>query len=173
MNQNNLFSSSFSSSNPFGMNMNTNTLDNNLLESYAKLEALKQKQYNPIMQQKQTVFNDIEEELKGLSDDELNFIINSQEYQALNQKYQNEFSQFLISKFQNEYLQTGNSARTLEEMLHTIKIKKDKYREKFASDINEIKDQNKELLNKNSELENANNELKVELMKIQERLGVI
>ena len=130
MNQNNLFSSSFSSSNPFGMNMNSNALDTNLLESYAKLEALKQKQFNnPIMQQKQTVFNDIEEELKGLSEDELNFIINSQEYQVLNQKYQNEFSQFLISKFQNEYLQTGNSARTLEEMLHTIKIKKDKYRD--------------------------------------------
>ena len=92
MNQNNLFSSSFSSSNPFGMNMNTNTLDNNLLESYAKLEALKQKQYNPIVQQKQTVFNDIEEELKGLSEDELNFIINSQEYQSLNQKYQNVIS---------------------------------------------------------------------------------
>lgn len=176
MNQNNLFSSGLSSSNPFNLNNINSTipsLDNSLLESYAKLEALKQKhsQMNAIgMQQKQTVFTDISEELKGLSEDELNFIINSNEYTMLNQKYQNEFSQFLINKFSDEYLQTGNSARTLEEMLHTIKQQKEKYKEKFAIDINEIKDQNKELLNKNSELENSNKELKDELQKIQERL---
>jgi len=180
MNQNNLFSSNFSSSNPFGMNMNnlnnTSNLDTPLLESYAKLEALKQHQAQMnnigMQQQRQTVFNDIADELKGLTDDELNFIVNSTEYQSLNQKYQNEFSQFLINKFQNEYLQSGNSARTLEEILHIIKQKKEKYKEKFANDINEIKDQNKELLSKNSELANSNEELKAELQKIQAKLSL-
>lgn len=46
-NSGNIFSSNYSTSNPFNMNGMGNvssSLDNSLMESYAKLEALKQKQ---------------------------------------------------------------------------------------------------------------------------------
>jgi hypothetical protein len=54
-------------------------------------------------------------------------------------QYQTEFSQFLLAKFSQEYIQSGNG-RTLEEMLSVIRKQKDKYKQKFASDINEIRD---------------------------------
>ena len=100
MSNSNLFGSPFSSSNPFS-NGTTPSLDSSLAESYARLEALK-KQYNQNgqpMQQQSTVFSDIQNELKNLSEDESQFITNSKEYQAVNQKYQAEFSNFLINKF--------------------------------------------------------------------------
>ena len=179
-NSGNIFSSNYSTSNPFNMNGMGNmssSLDNSLMESYAKLEALKQKQaelanlsqQKPDAQVRRTVFTDISDEFKELSDDETNFIVNSPEYQALNSKYQTEFSQFLISKFSNEYLQTNNS-RTLEDMLHEIRRQKDKYKEKFAEDINEIRDQNKVLIDKNNELAKNNQELQAQLKEIQSKL---
>jgi FtsZ-binding cell division protein ZapB len=172
----NLFNSGFSSSNPFSIgNVNSQTtqdLENSLMQSYARLEALKQKQ-NQLQQssstQQHNVFTDIATEFEGLSTDEINFIVNSQEYQRLNSKYQDEFSQFLISKFSNEYIQTGN-AKTLEEMLFTIRQKKDQYRQKFAEDINEIRDQNKNLVEKNNQLAENNQILQEQLKAIQERL---
>jgi FtsZ-binding cell division protein ZapB len=172
----NLFNSGFSSSNPFSMsnanvNPTTQDLENSLMQSYARLEALKQKQ-NQLQQPstgQRTVFTDIAEEFEGLSTDETNFIVNSQDYQRLNAKYQDEFSQFLIAKFSNEYIQTGN-AKTLEEMLFTIRQKKDQYKQKFAADINEIRDQNKSLVEKNNQLAENNQVLQEQLKAIQERL---
>jgi ATP-dependent Lon protease len=172
----NLFNSGFSSSNPFNMagnnnNMMTQDLENSLLQSYAKLEALKakQNQFQPTQVQQNTVFTDIANEFEGLSADESTFIVNSQEYQKLNAKYQNEFSQFLISKFAGEYIQTGN-AQTLEEMLFTIRQKKEQYKQKFAEDINEIRDQNKNLVEKNNKLAENNQLLQEQLKVIQEKL---
>lgn len=143
------------------------------MQSYARLEALKAKQNQlqntQVVQQQSTVFTDIAGEFEGLSSDESNFIVNSKEYQALNQRYQNEFTQFLISKFSGEYLQTGN-VRTLEEMLFTIRQKKEQYKQKFAEDINEIRDQNKNLVDKNNQLAESNQLLQQQLKAIQEKL---
>lgn len=167
---NNLFglNNNYNTSNPFS---NTpSVLDASLADSYAKLEALKRQQ----MQQQQiapqaTVFTDIENELKNLSEDETAFITSSKEYQAVSNKYQTEFSQFLISKFSNEYLQSGNT-RTLEELLYVIRAQKDKYKDKFATDINEIRDQNKNLLDRNNQLAESNQALQKQLEEIKARL---
>jgi lipoate-protein ligase A len=165
--------------NLFGMNNNYGTtpfsntpsvLDSTLADSYAKLEALKrQQQMQQQTIQHATVFTDIENELKNLSEDETAFITNSKEYQAISAKYQTEFSQFLITKFSNEYLQSGNT-RTLEELLYVIRSQKEKYKDKFATDINEIRDQNKNLLNKNNELAESNQALQKQLEEIKARL---
>jgi len=175
MNTGNLFNSTFSSSNPFNISGNNTTqdLENSLMQSYPRLEALKAKQNqlqnNQISPPQSNVFTDIAGEFEGLSSDESNFIINSKEYQILNERYQNEFTQFLISKFSGEYLQTGN-VRTLEEMLFTIRQKKEQYKQKFAEDINEIRDQNKNLVDKNNQLAESNQLLQKQLKAIQEKL---
>lgn len=165
--------------NLFGINSNNNysnpfsntpsILDSSLADSYAKLEALKRQQMQTQQSQQATVFTDIDNELKNLSEDELNFITTSKEYQTISNKYQTEFSQFLINKFSNEYIQTGNT-RTLEEMLYVIRNQKEKYKDKFASDINEIRDQNKTLLDRNNELAENNQLLQKQLEEIKSRL---
>ena len=154
----------------------TNTpsvLDASLADSYAKLEALKrqqaQMQQSQVMPQQSTVFTDIADELKNLSEDESTFITSSKEYQAISNKYQAEFSQFLINKFSNEYMQIGNT-RTLEEMLYVIRQQKEKYKDKFATDINEIRDQNKTLLDRNNQLAESNLALQKQLEEIKTRL---
>lgn len=165
-----MFNSNYSTSNPFSFNnKTTSNIEDSLMQTYAQLEALKAKQNqlnNGSQYQQSTVFSDIANEFKDLSDDEHNFIINSTEYQNLNNKYQSEFSQFLINKFSNEYLQTTGNTRTLEEMLFTIRSKKDQYKQKFAKDINEIRDQNKELLERNNALAANNIELQNQLKKL-------
>jgi polyhydroxyalkanoate synthesis regulator phasin len=123
----------------------------------------------PAVQQHATVFTDIENELKNLSEDETAFITSSKEYQTISNRYQAEFSQFLINKFSNEYIQTGNT-RTLEELLYTIRQQKDKYKDKFATDINEIRDQNKTLLDRNNQLAESNQALQKQLEEIKSRL---
>jgi hypothetical protein len=169
MNNNSIFGNSLNyNTNPFLSSTNPQNTDDLLAQSFAKLEALK-KQYNDSKTQQSTVFTDIESEFKNLSDDETQFIVNSSEYQAANLKYQSEFSQFLINKFSNEYLQTGNT-RTLEEMLYIIRNQKEKYKEKFATDINEIRDQNKSLLDKNNQLAESNQQLQKQLEEIKNRL---
>jgi FtsZ-binding cell division protein ZapB len=174
--QNSIFNSNFSTSNPFNINGNQSTqdLENSLMQSYAKLEALKAKQNqfqvnNQVNAPQHNVFTDIASEFDGLSADESSFIVNSKEYQNLNVKYQNEFTQFLISKFSGEYIQTGN-VKTLEEMLFTIRQKKEQYKQKFAEDINEIRDQNKNLVDKNNKLAESNLALQEQLKAIQEKL---
>jgi molybdopterin converting factor small subunit len=163
---NNIFGNNLNYTSPFGNTYNNPSVEDSLAQSYAKLEALK-RQYGENHQS--TVFTDIESELKNLSEDELQFITNSKEYQTISAKYQTEFSQFLINKFSNEYLQTGNT-RTLEEMLYTIRNQKDKYKDKFATDINEIRDQNKSLLDRNNELAETNQALQKQLEEIKNRL---
>lgn len=165
-----MFNSNYSTSNPFSFNnKTTNNIEDSLMQTYAQLEALKakQNQLNSMNNPNQsTVFTDIANEFKDLTDDETNFITSSPEYQNLNNKYQSEFSQFLIGKFSNEYLQTTGNTRTLEEMLFTIRSKKDQYKQKFAKDINEIRDQNKELLERNNTLAANNIELQNQLKKL-------
>jgi hypothetical protein len=174
MNTNNLFTSNFSTSNPFNINGNNNStqeLENSLMQSYARLEALKAKQSQLQQPQINTVFTDIANEFEGLTLDEANFIVNSNEYQNLNNKYQQEFTQFLISKFSNEYIQTGN-VRTLEEMLFTVKQKKEQYKQKFAQDINEIRDQNKTLVEKNNQLAENNQALQDQLKQLLKEVNL-
>lgn len=166
-----MFNSNYSTSNPFSFNKNTsNNIEDSLMQTYAQLEALKakQNQLNNMnnINQPATVFTDIANEFKDITDDESNFILSSQEYQTLNNRYQTEFTQFLIGKFSNEYLQTTGNTRTLEEMLFTIRKRKEQYKNKFASDINEIRDQNKELLERNNNLAADNLELQKQLKKL-------
>jgi multidrug efflux pump subunit AcrB len=169
---NSIFGTNYNTSNPFS---NTpSVLDATLADSYAKLEALKRQQQQlqqtaTAVPQHSTVFTDIDNELKDLSEDEMSFITNSKEYQTITNKYQTEFSQFLINKFSNEYIQTGNT-RTLEEMLYVIRSQKEKYKDKFATDINEIRNQNKDLLDKNNQLAENNQALQKQLEEIKARL---
>jgi FtsZ-binding cell division protein ZapB len=166
---NNIFGSSYSTSNPFSMNTaNSSQIDTSLQEAYAKLEALKKQQIQGQTQQvnpQSNVYVDISNEFKNLTEDEQRFVMASDDYQKINLKYQQEFSEFLTQKFALEYLQTGNT-RTLEEMLYIIRKQKDKYKEKFAEDINEIRTQNKSLLERNNQLAEANVGLQEQLKKI-------
>ena len=146
----------YSTNNPFSFNNKTTS---NIEDKQSQLN-------NGAPPSQATVFTDISNEFKDLTEDELNFITTSSEYQTLNNKYQSEFSQFLISKFSNEYLQTTGNTRTLEEMLFTIRSKKDQYKKKFANDINEIRDQNKELAERNNQLAANNIELQAQLKKL-------
>lgn len=161
---NNLFNSKYSSSNPFAMQRD---LDNSILDNYTKLEELKQQQIQKMA--KISVFTDIDNELKDLQADEISFIVSSERYQELNNKYQDEFSRFLLNKFSTEFLQVTNT-RTPEEILYEIRSSKERYRNKFSEDINEIKNQNKTLVEQNNALVTSNQELQEQLTKIQEKL---
>lgn len=152
-------------------NSGPSTLDTSLAQSYARLEALKNQQNQYSQAALPSVVQAINQELAGLSEDESQFIVNSKEYQQANLNYQQDFSQFLIQKFSAEYLQQ-KSSRPLEELLNVIKKEKEKYKERFAADINEIRDQNKALLTKNDELANNNLILQKQLEDIQKRLMV-
>jgi predicted RNase H-like nuclease (RuvC/YqgF family) len=55
-------------------------------------------------------------------------------------------------------------------MLYVIRTQKEKYKDKFATDINEIRDQNRDLLNKNNELAESNQALQKQLEEIKARL---
>lgn len=183
MSSNGLFNSNYSSSNPFSMYNGTNSqanLDQSLAEAYTRLEALKRQQQlfqqqsnqpTAVVNQRQTVFTDIADEMKDLSEDEMNFIVSSKDYQTVNAKYQEEFSSFITSKFAAEYIQTEN-VRTLEELLGVIRKRKEQYKSKFAEDISEIREQNKNLVDKNNELAESNAVLQKQLMDIQNKLNM-
>lgn len=164
---NGIFNSNYSNSNPFGTNGYTQSIDASLLEAYNKLEALKQQ--STVNANNKTVFTDIADEFKDLPSDELKFITESNEYQTAYNKYQLEFSEFLTSKFSGEFLQV-NGGRSLEEMLFTIRKQKENYKTKFANDINEIRDQNKELISRNNQLADNNAELQKQLNEIQKMI---
>ena len=167
-NNNSLFSSQFSTSNPF-MNQpqSISQIDQNIANVYSQLEALKNPQQN--QQRQNTVFTDIFNEMKSMSDDEKAYIFSTKEYVAANAKYQEEFSTFLINKFSGEFLQ--NHQRTMEELLSVIKNKKEQYKNKFADDVAEIRERNKDLADKNAALAKNNQILQEELKKIQMKLG--
>jgi hypothetical protein len=175
---NNLFNSSLSSSNPFFGTQGSEYANTPLLDSYNKLENLRRQQtFTQQLQNQQyhqftpsTVFSDIANEMKEMGEDEANFVLSSKEYQELNSRHQREFSEFITEKFANEYIQTGRG-RTLEEMLGVIRKKKDQYKSKFAEDISEIKEANKDLLDKNNELAMNNATLQKQLEEIQKRLN--
>ena len=167
-NNNSLFGSQFSTSNPF-MNQaqSISQIDQNIANVYSQLEALKNPQQN--QQRQNTVFTDIFNEMKSMSDDEKAYIFSTKEYVAANAKYQEEFSTFLINKFSGEFLQ--NHQRTMEELLSVIKNKKEQYKNKFADDVAEIRERNKDLADKNAALAKNNQILQEELKKIQMKLG--
>lgn len=174
---NSLYSSPFAStnalySNPAMAKYTTPTIDQqSLADAYNKLEALRNNLQTqaPQQPQKATVFTDISKELSDLSEDEKNFIMSSREYQVADAKYQSEFSQFLITKFSDEFLQTNQ--RTMEELLLAIRNKKEQYKNKFADDVAEIRKNNKSLEDKNNELLKSNLELQKQLEEIQHKLG--
>jgi transketolase len=170
-NYNGIFNSNYSSSNPFGMGNLSSNLEASLADACGKLEAIKaqQAQLQINQHQQKTVFTDIAEEFKDISTDENQFILSSTEYQEAFNKYQTEFSEFLTSKFSNEFLQS-NGGRSLEELLFTIRKQKDAYKSKFTKDINEIRDQNKQLLTNNNKLAEDNILLQQQLKEIQEQL---
>lgn len=151
-------------SNPASLNSKT------LMDAYNNLEYLRNnmQQQLPQVPQKSTVFTDINKELEGLSDDEKEFIMASNEYKTADAKYQTEFSQFLINKFSAEFLQ--DHQRTMEELLVVIKSKKDQYKNKFADDVAEIREHNKDLESRNTELAKTNIELQKQLQDIKSKL---
>jgi FtsZ-binding cell division protein ZapB len=51
-------------------------------------------------------------------------------------------------------------------MLFTIRQKKEQYKQKFAEDINEIRDQNRNLVEKNNQLAENNQALQEQLKKL-------
>ena len=169
-----------STSNPFtlpGPTQSAQSLDNSILETYAKLNALKQRQQelnnitqgNQYQQNQRTVFSDIATEMSNLNEDETNFIISSSEYKSLNEKHQREFSEFITEKFANEYIMSGR-IKTLEELLGVIRKRKEQYKSRFADDITEIREQNKSLVDKNNELAQSNADLQKQLENIQAQL---
>jgi hypothetical protein len=167
---NGIFSSNYSTSNPFGTNgLSQQSMDATIMDAYNRLEALKSQQNFNANNKIKTVFTDIADEFKDLPDDEMKFISSSKEYQEAYNKYQVEFSEFITNKFSNEFLQV-NGGRSLEELLFTIKRQKENYKSKFANDINEIRDQNKELISKNNQLADNNAELQKQLNEIQKML---
>ena len=175
---NSLYSSPFAStsalySNPATARYTPQTIDQqSIMDAYNKLEALKnnmQQSQIPQTPQKRSVFVDINTELADLSEDEKNFIMASTEYKVADAKYQNEFSQFLISKFSDEFLQ--GHQRTMEDLLLAIKHRKEEYKNKFADDVAEIREHNKTLEMKNNELAKSNVELQKQLEAIQQKLG--
>jgi hypothetical protein len=142
------------------------TPNRDLAKMYAELESLKQNK----VQTQRTVFTDIATEMSDISDDERLFIEGSKEYIALNQQYQIEFSSFLINKFGAEFSST-EYGKTPEKILALIREKKDLYKNQFAANLNEIKQNNKSLIEKNNELVQVNEKLRTELDKIKEKIG--
>lgn len=164
-NTNGIFNSNYSTSNPFNMGHQQ--------ESFNKFDLMKAQQQMQQMNnqpiQQQTVFSDISNELKDLSKDENSFIVNSVNYQKAFNKYQEEFSEFLISKFANEFVQV-NGGRSAEELLFVIRQERENYKNKFSEDINQIRDQNKTLLESNNKLAQDNLALQQQLQEIQNKL---
>ncbi len=144
-----------------------NIHDGNSLEQLrANVEALQKVE----TKQTRNVFHDINDELSQMSIDERRFIENSDEYVALNQQYQNEFSSFLIEYLGPDYLRSG-FGKTPETILATIRSKKDEYKNKFAKDMTIAHEQNATLIEKNNALMEMNVKLQEQLKKIQEKLG--
>lgn len=176
MYENNFFNTGFSTSNPFS---NVGNKADPLMDAYAKLEALKQQQMalndrnnqnnNQYQQTQSNVFSDISNEFKDMSENETKFVLSSKEYIDAYNNYQTKFSEFITAKFANEFLQSGNG-RCAEELLFTIKQQKEAYKGKFAKDISEIQEQNKNLANTNSKLIESNAELQKQLLEIQKKL---
>jgi hypothetical protein len=139
-----------------------------LAKMYAELEAIKSSNSQPA----KTVFTEIADEMSDISDDERAFIEGSKEYGILNQQYQVEFSSFLINKFGAEY-SSSQYGKTPERILGLIREKKEQYKNQFAANLNEIKENNKSLVSKNNELAEVNKKLQIELEAIKNKLGEI
>jgi hypothetical protein len=158
-NNNSIFSSPFQSQNS----------EDRLNQLYQEMEMMKQMK-NPTNQR--TVFTDIAEEMKDLSDDEKRFIETSKEYLSVSQQYQEDFSMFLIDNFGADFAKSKYGKST-EQLLAVIRQKKEDYKNKFAENISEIREQNSNLAQQNDALAKTNLELQKQLAIIQEQLGGI
>jgi hypothetical protein len=161
---------------PFNTTTKTNSLfssplqaqgsEDKLNQLYQEMEMLKQyKQGN-----KRTVFTDIADEMKDISEDEKRFIETSKEYMEASAKYQNDFSMFLVQHLGDEFTRS-EFGKSPEQILAIIKKKKDEYKNRFAENINEIRDQNNNLALKNEELARTNLDLQKQLAEIKKQLG--
>jgi vacuolar-type H+-ATPase subunit I/STV1 len=152
---------------PFENPFNKFSSDSDLVDAYKKLELLKQA--SPVVAMK-NVFSDIADEWKSISTDERLFIENSKEYQEAFANYQNEFSAFLIDHLGNDFLKSPHGLAA-EKLLGEIREKKESYKNKFASDITEIKEKNSQLEELNQELAKTNMQLQEQLKNIEARLN--
>jgi hypothetical protein len=152
---------------PFENPFNKFSSDSDIADAYKKLEMLKQA--SPVVAQR-NVFSDIADEWKSISEDERLFIENSHEYQEAFTTYQNEFSAFLIESFGNDFARSPHGA-SAEGLLGVIRSKKDSYKNKFATDISEIKEKNSQLEELNQELVKTNMKLQEQLKNIEARLN--
>jgi hypothetical protein len=157
---NSIFSSPFQVQNP----------EDRLNQIYQEMEILKQKQ-NGNVQQK-TVFTEIADEMKDISIDERRYIESSDEYISASQQYQNDFSMFLIDNFGAEFSRSKYGKST-EKILAIIRKKKEDYKNHFAENISEIKEQNSTLSKQNDVLAKTNLDLQKQLAEIQKQLGGI
>jgi hypothetical protein len=157
-NDNSLFSNSY-----------LNNASNNFTEAYKKLELLKQQVAGNQPQEKKTVFTDIFSEWEASSDDEKLFIENSKEYIEANSEYQKAFNTFLIEHLGDDFIRSKHGL-SAEKLLNTIRNKKDAYKNKFAADIESIKEINSKLERNNEELAKTNLNLQKQLEDIQKRL---
>lgn len=163
---------------PFTKNTNTSlfpspysqTSEDRLNQLYQEMEMLKQYKNNSNNINKKTVFTDISDEMKDLSEDERRFIETSKEYMEASAKYQNDFSMFLIQYLGDDFIKS-EYGKTPETILAIIKKKKDEYKNRFAEDISEIREQNSNLATRNEELAKTNSELQKQLAEIREKLG--
>jgi transposase-like protein len=152
---NSLFSSPFQ----------TQSSEERLNQLIQEMEMIKGKN-----QPKRTVFTDISDEMKDLSEDEKRFIESSKEYIEASAKYQNDFSMFLVQYLGDEFTRS-EFGKSPEQILAIIKKKKEEYKNHFAENISEIRDQNNNLALKNDELAKTNLELQKQLAEIKKQLG--
>lgn len=170
-NSSSLFSNNFQNNdNSLFSNSYLNNASNNLSEAYKKLELLKQQANMTQQPQNQkTVFTDIISEWDSASDDEKIFIENSKEYIEANTNYQKEFNAFLIEHLGDDFIRSKHGL-SAEKLLNTIKNRKEAYKNKFAADIESIKEINSKLEKNNEELAKTNSDLQKQLEAIQKRL---
>lgn len=154
---NSIFSSPFQNQNS----------EDRLNQLYQEMEYMKQRQ-NGISQK--TVFTEISDEMKDISEDERHFIESSKEYTIASQKYQSDFSMFLIENFGADFAKS-KYGKSIEEVLATIRQKKEDYRNHFAENISEIRNQNNTLAQQNDALAKMNLDLQKQLAEIQKQLG--
>jgi hypothetical protein len=170
-NNNSLLSNPFqnNSENTLFSNSYLNNASNNFAEAYKKLELLKQQANGGQPPEKKTVFSEIFAEWDASSDDEKIFIENSKEYIEANSEYQKAFNTFLIEHLGNDFIHSKHGL-SAEKLLNTIRNRKDAYKNKFAADIESIKEINSKLEKNNEELAKTNLDLQKQLEDIQKRL---
>jgi uncharacterized coiled-coil DUF342 family protein len=155
------------SSSLFSSPLSPQNSEEKIAQLYQEMEYLQKQRGNV---NHKTVFTEIAEEMKGVSEDEKRFIESSQEYMEAAQKYQTDFSMFLIEHLGNDFAKS-QYGKSPEQVLAAIRKKKEEYKNHFAADITEIRDKNNVLAQRNEELARTNQNLQKQLAEIQKQLG--